>query len=123
MAGLAVEPALAPGWGLSWLVRCVGRPDCEGGVNLPPGAELLAADVSRRLRGGDRAEAALAQEQVVLAAFSVATGCSWCCGRADRGCLHVWLHDVDQLTGEGFDEEDSKSFPLQSEDKRGNATT
>ena len=34
LAGLALEPALAPGWGLSWLVRCVGRPDCEGGVNL-----------------------------------------------------------------------------------------
>ena len=33
MAGLAVEPALAPGWGLSWWLRCAGRPDCAR-VNL-----------------------------------------------------------------------------------------
>src|SRR5437867_388571 len=70
MAGLAVEPALAPGWGLSWLVRCAGRPDSGGPANrlsvAQPGDELLAVDVFRRIRRGDRAEAALAGEQVVL---------------------------------------------------------
>src|SRR5579864_6794053 len=34
MAGLAVEPALAPGWGLLWWLRCSGRSD-GGRVNLP----------------------------------------------------------------------------------------
>ena len=35
MAGLAVEPALAPGWGLSWFVRCSGLADPKGRANPP----------------------------------------------------------------------------------------
>ena len=34
MAGLAEEPPLAPGWGLSLLLRCTVRPD-SARVNLP----------------------------------------------------------------------------------------